>query len=51
MGISKSTGTENIMDRIITNDRGSIEKDGDMQRNSETIQDQEITISRTSDKT
>ena len=31
--------------------RGSIEKDGDRQRNSETIQDQEITISRTSDKT
>ena len=28
--------------------RGSIEKDGDRQRNSETIQDQEITISWTS---
>ena len=28
--------------------RGSNEKDGDRQRNSETIQDQEIAISRTS---
>ena len=31
--------------------RGSTEKDGDRQRNSETIQDQDITISRTSNKT
>ena len=31
--------------------RGSIEKDGNRQRNSETIQDEEITISRTSYKT
>ena len=31
--------------------RGGIEKDEDRQKNSETIQDQEITISRTSDKT
>ena len=31
--------------------RGSIEKDGDRQRNSETIQNQEIIISRTSYKT
>ena len=46
--ISKST--ENIMD-IKNYQRGSIEKDGDRQRNSETIQDQEITISRTSYKT
>ena len=28
--------------------RGSIEKDGNRQRNSETIQDEEITIPRTS---
>ena len=39
--------TENIMDRK-NYQRGSIEKDGDRQRNSETIQDQEIAISRTS---
>ena len=31
--------------------RGSIEKDGNRQRNSETIQDEETTISRTSNKT
>ena len=31
--------------------RGSIEKDGNRQRNSETIQDEEITISTTSYKT
>ena len=30
---------------------GSIEKDGNRQRNSETIQDEETTISRTSNKT
>ena len=30
--------------------RGSIGKDGNRQRNSETIQDEEITISRTSYK-
>ena len=30
--------------------RGSIEKDGNRQRNSETIQDEEITTSRTSYK-
>ena len=38
---------ENIMDRK-NYQRGSNEKDGDRQRNSETIQDQEIAISRTS---
>ena len=48
MGISKST--ENIMDSK-NYQRGSSEKDGDRQINSETIQDQEITISRTSDNT
>ena len=42
--------SENIMDRQ-NYQRGSIEKDGDRKRNSETIQDQEITISRTSNKT
>ena len=31
--------------------RGSVEKDADRQRNSETIQDQEITKCRTSNKT
>ena len=31
--------------------RGSIEKDGNRQRNSETVQDEETTISRTSNKT
>ena len=31
--------------------RGSIEKNGNRQRNSETIQDEEITISRPSNKT
>ena len=31
--------------------RGSIEKDGNRQRNSETIQDEETTISRTSNMT
>ena len=30
--------------------RGSIEKDGNRQRNSEKIQDEETTISRTSNK-
>ena len=45
VGISKST--ENIMDGK-NYQRGSIEKDGDRQRNSETIQDQEY---RTSYKT
>ena len=38
---------ENIMDRKDFQ-RGSIEKDGNMQRNSETIQEKEITVSRTS---
>ena len=47
MGISKST--ENIMDGK-NYQRGSIEKDGDRQRNSETIQDQGITIYSTSYK-
>ena len=37
---------ENIMDGK-DYQRGSIEKDGNRQRNSETIQDEEITISRT----
>ena len=48
MGISQSI--ENIMDEK-DYQRGSIEKDGNRQRNSETIQDEEITISRTSYKT
>ena len=41
---------EQIMDRK-NYQRGSIEKDGDRQRDSQTIQGQEITISRTSNKT
>ena len=44
VGISKST--ENTMDGK-NYQRGGIEKDGERQRNGETIQDQEITISRT----
>ena len=42
-----SQSIENIMDGK-DKQRGSIEKDGNRQRNSETIQDEEITISRTS---
>ena len=45
VGISKNT--ENIMNRK-NYQRGSNEKDGDRQRNSETIQEQDIAISRTS---
>ena len=41
---------ENIMDGK-DYQRGSIEKKGNRQRSSETIQDEEITISRTSHKT
>ena len=48
MGMSKSI--ENIMDGK-DYQRGSIEKDGDIPINSETIHDQETTISRTSYKT
>ena len=44
-----SHSIENIMDRK-DDQRGSIEKDGNRQRNSETIQDEEITVSRTSYK-
>ena len=45
VGISRSI--ENIMDGK-DYQRGSIEKDGNRPRNSETIQDEEITITRTS---
>ena len=48
VGLSQSF--ENIMDGK-DYQRGSIEKDGNRQRNSETIQDEETTISRTSNKT
>ena len=48
MGLSQSF--ENIMDGK-DYQRGSIEKDGNRQRNSETIQDEETTIFRTSNKT
>ena len=48
VGISQSI--ENIMDGK-DYQRGSIEKDGNRPRNSETIQDEETTISRTSYKT
>ena len=48
MGLSQSF--KNIMDGK-DYQRGSIEKDGNRQRNSETIQDEETTISRTSNKT
>ena len=41
---------ENIMDGK-DYQQGSIEKDGDRPRNSETIQDQETTIARTSYQT
>ena len=41
---------ENIMDGK-DHQRGSIEKDGNRKINSETIQDEENTISRTSNKT
>ena len=41
---------KNIMDGK-DHQRGSIEKDGNRQRNGETIQDEETTISRTSNKT
>ena len=47
VGISQSI--ENIMDRK-DYQRGSIEKDGNMQINSDIIQDEEITIARTSYK-
>ena len=47
MGLSQSI--ENIMDGK-DYQRGSIEKDGNRQINSETIQDEEITISRISYK-
>ena len=48
VGLSQSF--KNIMDGK-DYQRGSIEKDGNRQRNSETIQDEETTISRTSNKT
>ena len=48
VGLSQSF--ENIMDGK-DYQRGSIEKDGNRQINSETIQDEETTISRTSNKT
>ena len=48
MGLSPSF--ENIMDGS-DYQRGSIEKDGNRQRNSEKIQDEETAISRTSNKT
>ncbi len=48
VGLSQSF--ENIMDGK-DYQRGSIEKDGNRQRNSETIQDEETTISRTSNET
>ena len=48
VGLSQSF--KNIMDGQ-DHQRGSIQKDGNRQRNSETIQDEETTISRTSNKT
>ena len=48
MGLSQSF--ENIMDGKDCQ-RGSFEKDGNRQRNSEIIQDEETTLSRTSNKT
>ena len=48
--VDLSKSFENIMDRK-DYQRGSNEKDGNRQRNSEIIQDEEITMSRTSYKT
>ena len=50
MPLSISQSIENIMD-VKEYKRGSISKDGNRQRNSETLQDEEITISRTYYKT